>query len=81
MRRNHSPPTLVIKFNRSHVISAELPRRNYYCLFATRSYRVFLRAHSVRGEPRISAQRQPRGCNIITRKFAGVHRAHKNVPH
>jgi len=26
---------------------------------------VFLRAHSVRGEPRISAQRQRSGCNIV----------------
>ena len=35
----------------------------YYCLFAPHIYGVVLRAHSVRGEPRISVQRQRSGCN------------------
>jgi len=34
----------------------------YYCLFAPVIY-LIVRAHSVRGEPRISAQRQRSGCN------------------
>jgi len=39
-------------------------RSLYYCLFAPHIRSVFLRAHSVRGEPRISAQRQQSGCNV-----------------
>ena len=36
-----------------------------YCFFAPNVYGVFLLAHSVRGESRISAQRQRSGCNNI----------------
>jgi len=37
----------------------------YYCLFAPCIYIVFLRPHSVRGEPRVPTQRHRRGCNSI----------------
>jgi len=46
--------------NRDH-----LTRSLYYCLFTPHIYGVFLHAHSVRGEPRISALRQRSGCNNI----------------
>jgi len=50
--RDHSPPTLVIMFNRSHVNigRACTPRSLYYCLFAPHTCIFVLRAHPVRGE-------------------------------
>jgi len=56
-RRDRSPRTLVIKFNRSHVSirRASTPRSLYYCLFAPHVYIIVLQ----------STQRQRRGCNII----------------
>jgi len=50
--------TVVASNNRDHML-----RSLYYCLFMPRIYSVFLRAHSVRGEPRISMQCQQSGCN------------------
>jgi len=54
-RGDHSARTLVITFNRSHVSIGRTStlRSLFYCLFTLHIYRVFLRAHSVRGEPRI----------------------------
>ena len=64
-QRDHSLRMLVVAFNRSHVnISRDYtPRPLNYCLFVPHIYGVVLRAHSVRGEPRISVQRQWSGCN------------------
>ena len=42
------------------------PRSLHYCLFAPHLYGVVLCAHSVHGEPRISAQRQQSGCKTCT---------------
>jgi len=47
-----------------------------YCLFAPHIYGVVLRAHSGRGEPRISAQRQRSGCNNIPPFCNEPHRSH-----
>jgi len=56
--------TVAASNNRVHT-----PRSLYYCLFVPPIYGVVLRTHSVRGEPCISAQHQPSGCNrIITSK-------------
>ena len=51
-RRDHSPRTLVVTFNRSQVNigSASTPRSLFYCLFAPHMYIVVLRAHPVHGE-------------------------------
>ena len=50
--------TVAASNNRDHML-----RSLCYCLFAPRIYSAFLRAHSVRGEPRIPAQCQRSGCN------------------
>ena len=50
--------TVAASNNRDH-----MPRSLYYCMFVPNIYNVFLRAHSIRGEPRIPAQRQRSGCN------------------
>ena len=50
--------TVATSNNRDHT-----PRSPYYCLFAPGIYSVFLRAHSVRGEPRIPTKRQRSGCS------------------
>ena len=47
--------------------TVELTRRDHSIIAcSSHVYGVFLRAHSVRGEPRISAQRQGSGCNNTT---------------
>jgi len=52
--------TVAASNNRVH------PTRSfYYCLLAPHIYGVVLRAHSIRVEPRISAQRQRSDCNNI----------------
>jgi len=60
--------TVAANNNRDH-----MPRSLYYCLFALCKKGVFLRAHSVHGEPRISAQRQQSGCNNIPSFFPTNH--------
>jgi len=52
--------TVAASNNKGHT-----PRSLYYCLFAPRIYSPFLRAHYVRREPRIPAQRQRSGCNKL----------------
>jgi len=54
-RRDHSPRTLVVAFNRSQVNigRASTPRSLCCCLFAPHIYIIVLRAHPVRGESHI----------------------------
>jgi len=51
-RRDHSPRTLAITFNRSHANSgrASTPWSLHYCLFAPLICSVFLHTYPVRGE-------------------------------
>ena len=53
--------TVATSNNRDHT-----PRSLCYCLFAPRIYSDFLRAHHVRGEPRITAQRQRSVATIVS---------------
>jgi len=64
--RSESPSSMCTKL---HTVAAsnnrDHPARSlYYCLFVPHICGVFLRAHSVHGEPCISAQHQQSGCNI-----------------
>ena len=72
MRHSHSPRTLVIKFNRSHVNigRASTPQSLYYCLFAPGISIVVLRARPVRGESHI--QRNANGEVATPAKISAV---------